>query len=72
VLADFQAKSAGLSAEELEFAKRYIPAREDNVDMLKKDLQTLKDCPYLRQEVRDTVLGFYLDVKTGTVRQVKI
>ncbi len=47
------------------------PIRQDDENALKADLQTLRGGPYLRKEVIENVVGLYLDVKTGLVREVR-
>ena len=69
---DIRAKCPDASEEELETVARLSPVRPDDDTALRADLKTLSECSFLRKDLLANVMGLYLDVKTGLVREVRI
>ncbi len=69
---DIRAKCPDASEEELETVARLSPVRPDDDTALRADLKTLSECSFLRKDLLANVMGLYLDVKTGLVREVRL
>jgi len=47
-----------------------MPMREDNHKSLQEDFEAAKKCGFIRKDLAETVVGFYLDVESGLVTRV--
>lgn len=64
---DIKTKCPGLTEAELEKVIDESPLKKDNDDSLKLDLEQLRACKFIRNDLKNNSVGFYLDVKTGIV-----
>jgi len=47
-----------------------LPMKEDNHKSLLEDFERVKNCGFIRQDLIDSVAGFWLDVETGLLTRV--
>lgn len=50
--------------------ERGLPMHPDDWRELVRDLNRVKECAFLRRDLLDQVVGFWLDVETGLVVRV--
>jgi carbonic anhydrase len=68
---DLKSNCPDLSPQEIDSVLRESTLRTDDDGCLKDDLETLRECKFIRRDLAEEAVGLWLDVDTGLVRQVK-
>ena len=66
-----KSKRPGVSDEELAVLEAKLPFHNDDKMSLKEDLEKVRNCKFLREDLTAGVTALWLDVQTGLVEEVK-
>lgn len=70
VIDDVKAKRPDVGEEQIEQLRTRLAMRLDDENGLVSDIRDAKNCTFLRKDLTDSIVGLYLDVNTGLVKQV--